>query len=61
MFVSRWKWKTRKIVIPSPVPSYELLVSVKKNIDRKSKKTRKKRRKIYGYYPNQTEHSSRYV
>ena len=48
MFVSRWKWKTRKIVIPSPVPSYESLVSVKENIDRKRKKTRKKKRKIYG-------------
>ena len=45
MFVSGWKWKTRKIINPSPVPSYELLVSVKENTDRKSKKTRKKERK----------------
>ena len=45
MFVSGWKWKTRKIIIPSPVPSDESLLSVKENNDRKRKKTRKKERK----------------
>ena len=45
MFVRGWKWKTRKIIIPSPVPSYESLVSVKENTDRKRKKTGKKERK----------------
>ena len=43
MFVSRWKWKTRKIIIPSPVPSYESLVSVKENSDRKRKENKKER------------------
>ena len=43
MFVSWWKWKTRKIIIPSPVPSYESLVSVKKNSDRKRKENKKER------------------
>ena len=42
MFVSGWKWKTKKIIIPSPVPSYESLVSIKKNTDWKRKKTRMK-------------------
>ena len=41
MFVSGWKWKTRKIIIPSPVPSYESLVSVKENTDRKRKNKEK--------------------
>ena len=45
MFVSGWKWKTRKIIIPSPVPSYEFLMSVKENTDRKIKKNRKERKK----------------
>ena len=45
MFVSGWKWKTRKIIIPSPVPSYELLVSVKRNTDRKRDKNNKERKK----------------
>ena len=45
MFVSGWEWKTRKIMIPSPVPSYESLVYVKENTDRKRKKKRKKERK----------------
>ena len=44
MFVSRWKWKTIKIVIPSPIPSYESLVSVKENIDRKRKKNKKEKK-----------------
>ena len=43
MFVSKWKWKTRKIVIPFPIPSYESLVSVKENIDRKRKKNKKEK------------------
>ena len=43
MFVSWWKWKTRKIIIPSPVPSYESLVSVKENSDRKRKENKKER------------------
>ena len=46
MFVSWWKWKTRKIIIPSPIPSYELLVSVKENTDRREKN--KKERTKYG-------------
>ena len=45
MFVSGWKWKTRKIMISSPVPPYESLVSIKENTDRKRKKERKKERK----------------
>ena len=47
MLVSGWKWKTRKIIIPSPIPSYEALVSVKENTDKKRKKKqeRKKERK----------------
>ena len=44
MFVRGWKWKTRKIIIPSPFPSYESLVSVKENTDRKRKKNRKERK-----------------
>ena len=44
MFVSGWKWKTRKIIIPSPVPSYESLVSVKENTDRKTKKQERKKK-----------------
>ena len=47
MFVSGWKWKARKTVIPSPVQSYESLVSVKESTVRKRKKKqeRKKERK----------------
>ena len=45
MFVSGWKWKTRKIIIPSPVPSYESLVSVKENSDRKREKQERKKEK----------------
>ena len=55
MFVSGWKWKTRKIIIPSPVPSDGSLMSVKENTDRKRKKQERKKEK------NQTERSSRYV
>ena len=47
MFVSGWKWKTRQIIISSPVPSYESLVSVKENTDRKREKNKKERKK-YG-------------
>ena len=36
------------MIIPSPVPSYESLVSVKENTNRKRKITRKKERKKYG-------------
>ena len=46
MLVSCWKWKMRKIIIPSPVPSYESLVSIKESTDRKRKK--KKEREKYG-------------
>ena len=41
MFDSGWKWKTRKIIIPSPIPSYELLVSVKENTDIRREKNKK--------------------
>ena len=61
MNVSGWKWKTRKIIIPSSVPSYKSLVSVKENTNRKEKKARKKERKKYGKNTNQIERSSRYV
>ena len=44
MFVSGWKWKTGKIMIPSPVPSYKSLMSVKENTDRKKKKKKKKKK-----------------
>ena len=43
MFISWWKWKTRKIIIPSAVPSYESLVSIKENTDRKRKKKERKK------------------
>ena len=63
MIIGGRKWKTRKKIIPSPVPSYESLVSVKENTNRKSKKRRKKERKkerwtllmlriMLKYYPN---------
>ena len=55
MFVSGWKWKTRKIIIPSPVPSDGSLMSVKENTDRKRKKQERKKEK------NQTERSSHYA
>ena len=45
MFVSGWKLKIKKIIISSPVPSYELLVSVKENTDRKRKKNKKQIKK----------------
>ena len=45
MFVSGWKWKTRKIIIPSPVPSYESLVPVKENSDGKREKQERKKEK----------------
>ena len=45
MFVSGWKWKTRKIIIPSPVPSDGSLMSVKENTDRKRKKQEGKKEK----------------
>ena len=45
MFVSGWKWKTRKIIIPSPAKSYELLVSVKENTDRKREKKNQEKKK----------------
>ena len=49
MFVSGWKWKTRKISIPSIVTSYKSLVSVKentdKNTDNKKQKQKQKRKK----------------
>ena len=54
MFVSGWKWKTRKIIVPSPVPSYESLVSIKENTDRKRKQNKKERKKKIriGHKPN---------
>ena len=45
-------------MIPSPVLSYDSLVSVKENINKKEEKTRKKE---YGKNTNQTERASRYV
>ena len=60
MFVTGWKWKTRKIMIPFPLPpvlSYESLVSVMENTDKESKKKEKK----YGLKTKQTERSSRYA
>ena len=58
MFVSGWKWKIKKIIVSSPVPSYELLVPVKENTERKRKKKKKQETKKE---KNQTERSSRYV
>ena len=43
MLVSGWKWKTRKIIILSPIPSYESLVSVKENTNRKRKKNKERK------------------
>ena len=48
MFISGQKWKTRKTIIRSPVPSYESLVSVKENTDRKRKKQERKKEKNTG-------------
>ena len=45
MFISGCKQKTRKIIILSPVLSYESLVSVKENTNRKRKKKTKGRKK----------------
>ena len=46
MSVSEWNWKTRKIMVPCPIPAIcESLMSVKENIDRKRKKRKKKERK----------------
>ena len=44
MLVSGWKWKTRKIIILSPIPSYESLVSVKENTHKKRKENKKERK-----------------
>ena len=44
MFVSGWKRKTRKIIIPSTVPFYELLVFVKENTDRKRKRKQERKK-----------------
>ena len=62
MFVSGWKWKARKTVIPSPVQSYESLVSVKESTVRKrKKKTRKKERKKNNANRAQTKLNSPHV
>ena len=45
MFVSGGKWKTRKTMIPSPVLSYDSLVSVYENTNRKRRKNKKERKK----------------
>ena len=61
MFVSGWKWKTRKII---PLPSHLMnryCLSRKIPIEKEKKQERKKERKKYGYNTNQTERSSRYV
>ena len=50
--------ENKKIIIPSPVPFYESLVSVKENTDKKFKKKKKEERKKNN---KQTESSSRYV
>ena len=44
MFISGWKWRTTEIIIPSLVPSYESLVSVKENTDKKRKKKQERKR-----------------
>ena len=49
--------ENKKIIIPSPVPFYESLVSVKENTDKKLKKKKKEKKKNN----KQTESSSRYV
>ena len=64
MFVTGWKWKTRKIMIPFRLPSvlsYESLVSVKENTDKESKKEERMKEKKYGLKAKQTERSSRYA
>ena len=64
MFVTGWKWKTRKIMIPFPLPSvlsYESLVSVMENTDKESKKEERMKEKKYGLKTKQTERSSRYA
>ena len=37
--------ENKKIIIPSPVPFYESLVSVKENTDKKLKKKKRKKKK----------------
>ena len=49
--------ENKKIIIPSPVPFYESLVSVKENTDKKFKKKKKGKKNNN----KQTESSSRYV
>ena len=49
--------ENKKIIIPSPVPFYESLVSVKENTDKKLKKKKKEKKNNN----KQTESSSRYV
>ena len=49
--------ENKKIIIPSPVPFYESLVSVKENTDKKFKKKKKEKKNNN----KQTESSSRYV
>ena len=44
MFITRWKRKTRKIIILPSAPSYELLVSVKENTNRKRKKNQERKK-----------------
>ena len=58
MFVSGWKWKTRKII---PLPSHLMnryCLSRKIPIEKEKKQERKKERNTD---TNQTERSSRYV
>ena len=46
--------KTRKITIPSPVLSFDLLVSVKENTDQKKKEKQKKIKIRIEHKPNWT-------
>ena len=61
MCASRWKWKTRKIIIHPPVPSYESLVSVKENTDRKKRNKKNKERKKKNIYKTQNKLNSPHV
>ena len=64
MFVTGWKWKTRKIMIPFPLPSvlsYDSLVSVKENTDKESKKEERMKEKKYGLKAKQNKLSAPHV
>ena len=61
MFVSRWKWKKRKIMIQSPFPAILWIVSVRQRKYRYKKKSKKKERKKKNTYRIQTKRNTYHV